>query len=93
MNIYQTLTIIWVAAVVLVLAVAAIGTGLALRRARGHLGGVAQDLEKVSGQAAPLEPKLESLISELQGVAQSLIRIDAALGRILEVVGGLVARK
>ena len=92
MSVHAILTIIWVAAVVLVLAVTVIGTGLALRRARGHLEGIASDLEKVAQQAGPLEPKLGSIFAELQGVAGSLIRIDNGLGKILEVIGGLVAR-
>lgn len=93
MSLHAILTIIWVAAVVLVLAVSVISTGLALRRARMHLEGVAADLEKVAEQVRPLEPKLASILGELQGVAQSLIRVDVALGKILEVIGGLAAHK
>ncbi len=92
MSLHAILTIVWVAAVVLVLAVAVIGTGIALRRARLHLEGVADDLEKVAQQAKPLEPKLASIFGELQGVAGSLIRVDAGLGKILEVIGGLVRK-
>ncbi|MDX2007869.1 MAG: hypothetical protein SFU83_21725 [Meiothermus sp.] len=93
MSLHALLTIVWVAAVVLVLAVAVIGTGIALRRARIHLEGVADDLERVAEQAKPLEPKLASILGELQGLAGSLVRVDAGLGKILEVVGGLLARK
>ncbi|WP_337869586.1 hypothetical protein [Meiothermus sp.] len=92
MSLHAILTIIWVAAVVLVLAVAIISTGIALRRARLHLEGVADDLEKVAQQAQPLEPKLASIFGELQGLAGSLIRVDAGLGKILEVIGGLVRK-
>lgn len=93
MSLHALLTIVWVAAVVLVLAVAVIGTGIALRRARIHLEGVADDLERVAEQAKPLEPKLASILGELQGLAGSLVRVDAGLGKILQVVGGLLARK
>lgn len=92
MSLHAILTIVWVAAVVLVLAVAVISTGLALRRARLHLGGVADDLEKVAEQAKPLEPKLASIMGELQGLAASLLRVDAGLGKILQAIGGLVRR-
>lgn len=92
MSIHAILTIIWVAAVVLVLAIAVISTGIALRRARLHLQGVADDLEKVAEQTRPLEPRLVAILGELQGVAASLTRVDAGLGRILEVARGLVRK-
>lgn len=93
MSVLLTLTIIWVVAVVLALAVFVIGTVLALGNARRHLKGVADDLERVAEQAVPLESTLSSLLAELQGVAGGLVRVDNALGKILDVVGGLVARK
>lgn len=93
MSLLLTLTVIWVVAVVAALAFFVIGTALALRNARHHLKGIADDLERVAAQAKPLEPTLDSLMHELQGVAGGLIRVDVALGQILAVISGLVARK
>lgn len=93
MNLLQALSLIWVVAVVLVLAVTVIGTALALRSAKNHLKGVADDLELIAQRAAPLEPKLSSIGQNLGGVAGSLTRVDAGLGQILGVVGGLIQAK
>lgn len=90
MSLLEALTLIWAVAVVLVLAVTVIGTALALRRAKGHLKGVADDLELIAERAGPLEPKLSSIGQNLNGVAGSLTRVDAGLGQILGVVGGLL---
>jgi len=92
MSLLEALTLIWAAAVVLVLAVTVTGTALALRRARGHLKGVADNLELIAERAGPLEPKLTSIGQNLNGVAGSIGRVDAGLGQILEVVGGLLER-
>ena len=90
MNLLQALSFIWVVAVVLVLAVTVIGTALALRSAKNHLKGIANDLELIAERAGPLEPKLTSIGENLNGVAGSLTRVDVGLGQILGVVGGLL---
>lgn len=93
MSLLQALSLIWVIAVTLVLAVTVIGTALALRRAKGHLKGVADDLELIAQRAGPLEPKLTSIGENLGGVAGSLTRVDVGLGQILGVVGGLLEKQ
>lgn len=85
------LSLVWVAAVVLALVIALGTTAWNLHRARGHLAGIADDLERIAAQAAPLETKIGVVGGEVEAIVNALTTVDNALGAILDVVAGLSA--
>ena len=91
MTVLITLTLIWVTVLVLALVVYLTGTAVHLHRARGHLAGVADDLEKIAQQCEPLTDKVTNVGSGVSDLALELTRVDDALGSVLSALGAQVS--
>lgn len=76
-----TLTLIIVALVVLALAVALALVAAALNGARRSVSAIADALEQVAGNTAPLEAKLVTINGALSALADGLEAGDGHLGR------------
>lgn len=89
MTILVVLSLVWTAVVVLAL-VAALGTtAWNLRRARTNLAGIADDLERISTQAEPLESALNGIGDKVEVIVAALARVDTALADVGSVLDRL----
>ncbi len=93
MIVLEWLTLIWVGLVVLALVVYLGATALYLHGARGHLAGIADDLEKVAVQTVPLGEKLGQVGADVGAIAGALVRVDTGLGNVIAAVESAAAKK
>jgi sensor domain CHASE-containing protein len=82
------ITLVWVGIVILALVTALTAAAIYLHQARGSLRAIADDLERIAERAQALEPGMAKARGEAEELVASLVRLDAALGRVSRLVPG-----